>query len=282
MISDKTPTIFVQTKNNKNPPTMAAPLSLAAVQAVVRKMVVGTTFTLKWADIDDAGTMLTWKCLVMTKGTDSSCTYTSADADDVAYQFDLPSLFVPEEGEAQPADGDLDVMDVRYHEITLAAVSAKRGKAGHKKKSLVASSIVAWKRSTWAGPLNMEGDASILGRELVVCELRRQLAIPDRANEAAFSSTSEHERCALGEALYGVVDLLTVLDKSSQQLKEIDNVVDPLLRRLCEHRAGDNKSGAARTAAMERVRHAFGRQDFKQDDITLAVLGLPAQGKGVT
>ena len=73
-----------------------------------------------------------------------------------------------------------------------------------------------------------------------------------------------------------------MLDKSSQQLKEIDNVVDPLLRRLCEHRAGDNKSGAARTAAMERVRHAFGRQDFKQDDITLAVLGLPAQGKGVT
>ena len=261
---------------------MAAPLKLPAVQAIVRKVVVGTTFMLKWADPDDAGTIFTWKCLVMTKASPAACTYTSIDADDVAHQFDLPSLTEIEEGEDAIPEDDDGVMDVHYHEITLAAESAKRGMAAHKKKSLVASSIVAWKRSTWTTALNMEGDAALLGRELVVSELRRQLAIPDRAHEASFANTSEHERCALGEALYGVVDLLTVLDKGSQQLKEIDHVLDPLLRRLCEHRAGDNKSGTARTAAMDRVRSAFGRQDYKQDDITLAILGLPSSGKGGT
>ena len=114
----------------------------------------------------------------------------------------------------------------------------------------------------------------------MVSEIRRQLNIPERALQAGFGLTSGHERCALGESLFGVVALIAILDPASQGLDEIDQILNPILRRLCEHRAGDNKNGKERTEAMDKVRKAFTKNDFKNDDITQAMLGYSAGTHG--
>ena len=241
-------------------------LTISEIRRQVQDLIVGSQFTLSWSDPEDPATRFNWTCVVQSKPTAVSATYTSADADDPAHHFELPSLTEGVEDEA--AD---DFMDIIYFDMIIAARSAKKSMAGHKKRSVMSSSICAWKRHTWTPALNMTGDAALLGKELVISELRRQLNIPERSQQASFGQTSDHERCALGEAVFGVVALISVLDPSSQGLEEIDQVLNPLLRRLCEHRAGDGKNGKERTESMDRVRKAFSKTDYKNDDITQAI-----------
>lgn len=255
---------------------MSRRLTLAELRGSIRGLKVGASFALVWADPDDhPDQKYNWTCIVQSKPSEDSATYTSADADDVTYNFSIPSVREGENDETRP-----QFLDIIYYDLVIAAQSTKKSMASHKKKSVFTSSICAWKRGTWTAPLNMAGDSGILGRELVVSELRRQLNIPERAQQASFGLTSDHERCALGEAVFGVVALIAVLDPASQGLDEIDQILNPLLRRLCEHRAGDNKNGKDRTEAMDKVRKAFGKTDFKNDDITQAMLGFAAGTHG--
>ena len=251
-------------------------LTLVELRRQIVDLKVGASFSLVWADPDDHPDQKhTWAAIVQSKPTNESATYTSVDADDTTFHFQIPSI-----SENAVDEGADDYLDIIYYDLVIAAQSAKKTMASHKKKSVFVSSICAWKRNTWTAPLNMPGDSGILGRELVVSELRRQLNIPERALQSCFGLTSDHERCALGEALFGVVALIAILDPASQGLDEIDQILNPILRRLCEHRAGDNKNGKERTEAMDKVRKAFTKNDFKNDDITQAMLGYSAGTHG--
>jgi len=239
---------------------MAVALTLAQLRNLASGLRVGQRFTIEWSTFEDPDTRHSWSCVVQSVNAESaSATFTSEDADDVEEAWDFPDV-----------DEDDGGLQYHYWKVTTAPAREKRGMGSSIKKSLLRSTVVAWKKSSWL-PLLSEGH---LGREIVVAEVFRQLNIPDRMQAASFSQTSEHERCVLGEVVLGVIGLLQRLPPEQQELPEVDQILNPALGRLCEHRAGDGKTGKERTEAMDRVRETWQREEHKGDKVTQVMLGL--------
>jgi hypothetical protein len=253
------------------PQQIMPPLHLVDIRQFLTSVRVGDVLIVTWATLDDPTTEMVWECVVQSKPTANSATFTSKDADeDAPPSFDLPDLSPPGAGDEEK-DEDLQYV---YHSIVAKARHAKKGMGEYCQRSLHTSKIVAWKFRTWLPMLNMEGDMSRLGYELVIGELRRQLQFPERVQMAFFTNQADHDRCALGEALMALVQFLAILEPSQQTCPEVERVLQPILRRLCEHRVGDNATGADRSRRMEQVRNEFLREDFKNDRITQVMAGI--------
>eukprot|EP00759_Apiculatamorpha_spiralis_P035821 PhF_6_TR36334/c0_g1_i1/m.53213 len=123
-------------------------------------------------------------------------------------------------------------------------------------KFLASGSVVAWSYRTWLPILNPE-----------------PIALQYIQNQA------DHDRCAMGEALVAMVHFLQKLPPDQQTMIEIENILSPLLRRLCEHKKAEGLSGVERTKAMEAVRQVFLGQDLKDDPISQVMYGLKPQTK---
>jgi len=259
--------------NMAHPPPPGA-LTCAQIRAFVDQGArEGGVFTMIWSRGATPNVRLTWKCTCRTVSTGPSrILYVSENADPdengAEVELELPSVVEDGNGDAV-LDNDQYQLDYVYWNLTWHAVSAKKKLGNVSTRSTTGSAIVAHNRKSWEPVLEMEGGQGLLGRELLISQLKLQLAFPDRTSLRDGSLASDHERVTLGEALLGVVDLLQSVDKTSRALAGFDKIVDPLVRRLLELKIGDAFSGAERTAKMQKVREAFLKQDFKEDDITL-------------
>lgn len=224
---------------------------------------VGETFVLDWSFLDDPRNKICWECVVRTKG-EAGISFNSKDADlddqGQVVTFDLPDI---------DDDGTLRYV---YHKIVTKPRTVKVGMGAYAKKSLFASRVVAWNPRTWLPFINEPG---IGGRELLIQQLQHQLHFPERFGMANFANVSDHDRCAFGEILINYIDLLTVLHPEHQILPQVELLVRPALRRLCEHRAAEPLSGAERTKKMAEVRAEFLRDDMGSDRLSLIMAGLP-------
>lgn len=246
---------------------MADHLADGAVAAMARRITEGSTFSIVWAVASDPDTRINWKCTARSKPRDDVVVFVSQDADDEAEEYWLPEA-------AQP-DVDIDEDSrVVYYDVVIPERHARKSMARSCKRSMMASAVVAWKPSTWTQFLNMEGTSRPLGREILVGQLRTQLGLPDRVNMHQFKSNTEHELCTLGEALIAMVDLLQTMSPDDQMSPQVQAVLTPILRRLCEHRAAVGKEGPAKTASMDAIRSVFLSEDLKGDKITLAMMGV--------
>jgi len=253
-----------------------APLTVPQLTAQVKLLKVGDTFTLEWSELE-SDVKLTWKCVCSGKSADGTATFTSVDADDTEEQFDIPS-FEEADDEAQEEEEDgTPKLAYHYFALTIAAKKVKRGMGESCKKSLFASSVVAWQPRTWAPFLN--AGHNLLGREFLSTEIRRQLNFPERVQMNAFTQPYEHDRCALGEALLAMINLLASLQPDQQYTPEIHAVLTPILRRLCEHRVGDTATGAERSKRMDAVRAEFIKEDFRHDKISQVMAGFDITAK---
>jgi len=256
-----------------HPPPQGA-LNVAQIRAFIDQGAKeGAVFTMIWSHAATPNVRLTWKCSCRALMVGPSrITYVSDDADPddqgAAAELELPSVVEDEHGQAVLDHGEYQ-LDYVYWNLTWHAVSAKKKLGNVSQRSTSGSFIVAHNRKSWEPVLEMEGAQGLLGRELLISQLKVQLAFPDRTSLREESLASDHERVTLGEALLGAVDLLQSVDKKSRALEAFDKIVDPLVRRLLELKIGDAYSGKERTARMQLVRDAFVKHDFKDDDITL-------------
>ena len=258
-------------------------LTLDSIERQLERTKTGDIILIDWSDVSDPDRVISWKCVVQSKPTATSATFTSVDADDPQEVWDMPQLAEGDEDYADDDDKQKNgKLAILYRNITLPVRPAKKSMAGSKTRFLARSSIVGWKKSTWMPHLNATGAAGALGRELVVSEIFRQLDVPEQMNAARFTRVDEHECAVLGEVLIGVVDLLRRLEAGEQDLREINQILNPVIRRLCEHKAAKGLLGDKRTKAMAEVHEAFVGDALRGDKISQIMMGVkaPLTGRG--
>lgn len=248
----------------------------AQVRAFADGLAVTDRFKLDWADPADPGVILSWTCVCIGKLPGSRLLFTSVDADEPEAEWELPN-YNGYEGMIDPQNppGD-DALAILYHKMVAMPRVARKSMAQAKTRSMARSSVIAWKPATWK-VLLAQGQ---VGRDLVCGELFRQLGIPERIHQATFKELEDHECCTLGEVLLSYLDLIRVLPENIRAAPEVDNVLQPMLMRLCEMQAGRGKKGEARVKAMTLVRKAFLQDVHKDDKITQAMLGISGSTTG--